>query len=226
MEEADKGWLMTTIGLSGECFFWYRLTRVVPNKIWRAVKWLYVCGKQWYQLPEFIPSNSGLHSCMSIPLYTQHVTHTPHTTCHLNNKTCVLTPLLHWHHCLYLCILYWLLVSCNLYKEMTSSLCTCYLLYHYISYVPTSWIITSVSTTDATLPSYSLLRYLLLFSTNHKLGLIHIFSHAMLFFHSLCLLIRSSSVLSIITKSSAYNNLHGKVTLNSLDRTSLTKIKH
>jgi len=24
----------------GECFFWYRLTRVVPDKIHRAIKWL------------------------------------------------------------------------------------------------------------------------------------------------------------------------------------------
>jgi len=27
----------------GECFFWYRLTQVVPDKIHRAVKWLCVC---------------------------------------------------------------------------------------------------------------------------------------------------------------------------------------
>ena len=27
----------------GECFFWYQLTRVVPDKIQRAVKWLCVC---------------------------------------------------------------------------------------------------------------------------------------------------------------------------------------
>jgi len=26
----------------GECFFWYRLTRVVPDKFHRAVKWLCV----------------------------------------------------------------------------------------------------------------------------------------------------------------------------------------
>ena len=34
-----------------------------------------VCGMQWYQLPEFIPSksNSGLHSCISISIRTQHV---------------------------------------------------------------------------------------------------------------------------------------------------------
>jgi len=27
----------------GECFFWYQLTRVVPDKFHRAVKWLCVC---------------------------------------------------------------------------------------------------------------------------------------------------------------------------------------
>jgi len=32
MEEADKGWMMIMIGVSGECFFWYQLTRVVPDK--------------------------------------------------------------------------------------------------------------------------------------------------------------------------------------------------
>ena len=33
-------------------------------------------GKQWYKLPELIPSNSNsvLHSCISISVYTQHVT--------------------------------------------------------------------------------------------------------------------------------------------------------
>ena len=33
-------------------------------------------GKQWHQLPELIPtnSNSGLHSCISISIHTQHVT--------------------------------------------------------------------------------------------------------------------------------------------------------
>jgi len=29
MEEADKGWMMIRIG---ECYCWYRLTRVVPDK--------------------------------------------------------------------------------------------------------------------------------------------------------------------------------------------------
>jgi len=33
-----------------ECFFWNQLTRVVPDKIHRAVKWLCVCN--------------GLHDCL------------------------------------------------------------------------------------------------------------------------------------------------------------------
>jgi len=39
-------------------------------------------GKQWYQLPEFIPSNSnsGLYSCTIISIYTQHV---PQITKHI-----------------------------------------------------------------------------------------------------------------------------------------------
>jgi len=45
-------------------------------------------------------------------------------------------------------------------------------------------------------------------------------------FHSLSLLIRSSSVSAITTRSSAYSNSqsHGKATLNSLDKASMTMI--
>jgi len=42
---------MTTMDVSGrmgECFFWYRLTRVVPDKIRRAVKRLCVCAPTLY----------------------------------------------------------------------------------------------------------------------------------------------------------------------------------
>jgi len=35
--------LMTTMSVVGECFFWYRLTRVVPDNFHRAVKRLCVC---------------------------------------------------------------------------------------------------------------------------------------------------------------------------------------
>jgi len=31
MEETDNKWLMIMIGVSGECFFWYWLTRVVAE---------------------------------------------------------------------------------------------------------------------------------------------------------------------------------------------------
>jgi len=39
---------MTTMRVVGECFFWYRLTRVFPDKFHRAVKRLcvVVCGSQ------------------------------------------------------------------------------------------------------------------------------------------------------------------------------------
>ena len=39
-------------------------------------QWYIFIGKQWYQVPEFFPSNSnsGLRSCISISIYTQHVT--------------------------------------------------------------------------------------------------------------------------------------------------------
>ena len=43
MVEADKGLLMTTIGVVGECFFWYQLTRVVPDNVHGAIKRLCVC---------------------------------------------------------------------------------------------------------------------------------------------------------------------------------------
>ena len=45
---------------------------------------------------------------------------------------------------------------------------------------------------------------------------------SMLSFHSFSLLIKSSSVSALTTKSSAYNSSHGKVTLNSQDMASMT----
>jgi len=38
---------MTTMSVVGECFFWYRLTRVVPDNFHRAVKRLCVCVCVW-----------------------------------------------------------------------------------------------------------------------------------------------------------------------------------
>jgi len=51
-------------------------------------RWYIHIGKQWYQLPEFIPSNSN-----SVPQMHQHLH--PHSTCH--SKTYLLSPNLHWH---------------------------------------------------------------------------------------------------------------------------------
>jgi len=141
-------------------------------------QWYILIVKQWYQLPEFIPSQFKFWS----PPLHQHLR--LHSACHLNNKTYPLTPDLHCHQYLHLCVLYRLPDSSNLCKQMTSSHCTCYLLYHYISCVPTS-------DNEYTVLNYywclyhshhmailHLLRYLVPFSTNHKLGFIHIYSHA------------------------------------------------
>jgi len=44
MEKADwDDWWPRWVWV-GECFFWYQLTRVVPDKLHRAVKWLCVCA--------------------------------------------------------------------------------------------------------------------------------------------------------------------------------------
>jgi len=136
-----------------------------------------------------------------------------HSTCHLNNKTYPLTPDLHWHQHLHLCVLYQLLDSCNLYKQMSSPLCICYLytttfpVYPLLTNSILYWIITNASTTDTTWSSYSVLCYLLHSPLIASLVLF-IFTlmplFCMLSFHSLSLLIRSSSVLAITTRSSAY----------------------
>jgi len=156
-----------------------------------------------------------------------------HSTCHLNNKTYPLTPDLPWHLYLQctLCILYWLLDSHKLYKQMSSSLCTCYLytttfpVYPLLTTSTLYWIITNASTTNTTWPSYSLLCYLLSFPLIITLVLF-IFTlmplFCTLFFPSFSFLIRSSSHLAIRTRSSAYNNSHGKATVNSLDKASMT----
>ena len=39
---------MTTMRVVGECLFWYRLTRVFPDKFHRAVKRLCVCVLSWW----------------------------------------------------------------------------------------------------------------------------------------------------------------------------------
>jgi len=87
------------------------------------------------------------------------------------------------------------------------------------------WIITNTSTTDTTWPSCSLLRYLLPFPLIIT-WFLFIFTVMPLFFtlsfHLLSLLIRSSSVSAITTKSYTYNYSHGKATLNSLDKASMT----
>jgi len=140
-----------------------------------------------------------------------------HLTCNLNNKSYSLTPALRWHQYLHLCVLYQLLDHAtstdkwlhHFYMLLFVGLhfpCTHFWQLVHCIY----WINTNTSTTDTTWPSYSFLHYLLPFSTNHNLGFIHIYSLMPLFstlsFRLLSLLIRSSSVSAITTKSSAYNN--------------------
>jgi len=45
---------------------------ITPEDLWKCTKTVL----KWYQLPELIPtnSNSGLHSCISISIHTQHAT--------------------------------------------------------------------------------------------------------------------------------------------------------
>jgi len=76
-------------------------------------------GKQWYQLPEFIPSNSNssLHSCISISIYSTL------NMSSIKQKLCTNSRFA-------LCILYQLLTGFKQPLQMSSSLCTCYPLYH------------------------------------------------------------------------------------------------
>jgi len=151
-----------------------------------------------------------------------------HSIRHLNNKTYALSADLQWQQYLHLCILYQLLDLHNLYKKCLhhSVHATLYTTTFSVYPLPTTstryWIITNTSTTYTTWPSYSLLPYLLPFLTL----VLFIFTLTPLFsmksFHSLSVLIRSSSVAAITTRSSAYNNSHGKATLNSLDKACMT----
>jgi len=83
---------MTTMSVVGECFFWYRLTRVVPDKFHRAVKWLRVCvcvcqSRGWLAGPVKTPTNSSyqpgvLRSSVSFWVaIKQQVKYSPSTTC-------------------------------------------------------------------------------------------------------------------------------------------------
>ena len=54
---------MTTMRVVGECFFWYRLTRVFPDKFHRAVKRLCVCVCfRWIfsHTPAVTPQHAGV----------------------------------------------------------------------------------------------------------------------------------------------------------------------
>jgi len=134
-----------------------------------------------------------------------------HSTCHINNKTYAITPDLHWHQYLHLCILYRLLDSCNLYKHLHFVHATLYIttfpVYPLLTTSTLCWIITNASTTDTTGPSYSLLHYLLPFPTNHNLGFIHIYSHASIL-HVILQLIKPSALFWRVAFTLAWSTVH------------------
>jgi len=153
---------------------WCQLTWVVPDKIQDGHKTVVcvcmcVCvliGKQWYQMPALIPSNSksGGNSCISISTNSRFALTPISTPVHPVPVTEFTQPLQKssiLHH----------FVHATLYT-------TTFTVYLLLTTSTLYWIITNAYTTDTTWPSYSLLRYLLPFSTNHNLGFIHIYSHA------------------------------------------------
>jgi len=67
--------LMTTMRVVGECFFWYRLTRVFPDKFHRAVKRLCVCVCVYseiydvfiVQFEKYVHNNNNYYNCFMAP---------------------------------------------------------------------------------------------------------------------------------------------------------------
>jgi len=118
-----------------------------------------VCFQLLYNLPltvndiSLLVSNGTNNLNLFHPIRILHQHLHLHSTCHLNNKTYPLTPHLHWH----LCILNELLGSCNLYKQMSSSLyITTFPVYPLLTTSTLHWIITNASNTKTKWPTYSL----------------------------------------------------------------------
>jgi len=161
---------------------------------------------------------SSLRNCISITVYTQHVTEVtlvlagqaassvqpPHTKrlAHFEHAILYTTTLL-VHPVLTVSTLYW--VSTNT-SPQTSNVTLVYLL------DCTDFF--SQPSTNIIWPSSSVLYSLMAFSTNHNLVLF-IFTFIPLpftpSFHQLSFLISSSSLSAVKTKSSTYSNFHGKV---------------
>jgi len=135
-------------------------------------QWCILTGKQWYQLSEFL---NLFHSIRILVSTAASASPSTLNMSHVN-KTYPLTPDLHWHQYLYLCILYQLLDSHNLYKQMS-------ILY---TFIPLHFLCTHfwqlvhcIEVLPMPLPQkshghLSLLHYILLFPTNHDLRSLHL----------------------------------------------------
>jgi len=159
MEVVDKGWLMTTVGVSGWMFLLVLAEKKhSPTHTYRGHQSSLICFL--HLLWSIASSLFNLHAWQSfftisrvffgLPLAGHPPLHTPSTS---SNK-CL-------HH----------FVHATLYT-------TTFPVYPLLTISTLYWIIANASITDTTWPSYSLLCYLLLFPTDHNLGFIHIYSHA------------------------------------------------
>jgi len=133
----------------GECFFWYRLTRVVPDKFHRAVKRLCVCDRVSYLM--FCDCRITHVSAMLATLVlTVKLTLTSVSRCHAyttppagsGQTSLVLTSAIPMHQALTVRVLLDLLVTCSVLTAFRSifvfifTVVThhCHPEYHYLAY--------------------------------------------------------------------------------------------
>ena len=72
---------MTTMRVVGECFFWYRLTRVFPDKFHRAIKRLCVWDISQNKTPrQLLAANNTLNLSHTIIRYASGLSQTVHVS--------------------------------------------------------------------------------------------------------------------------------------------------
>ena len=245
---------MTTMRVVGECFFWYRLTRVFPDKFHRAVKRLCVCvylhllrsmvlslfnlhhwqsfstisvqvffslplglaPSTWYSIHFFIQSLSSF--CSTCP-YDRNLFCCSHKIMSSNSSLslnlllgtlfCSLTP---HTHLIILISARWSAISFSFLWARSHFYATyCFTCNSYYQW----YILIVVSNGAHCLNLFHPIR--ILFSTDALAS-----PSTLNMSHTLSLLIMSSSFSAVTTQSSTYNNSHCKLTLNSLDKASMT----